>query len=180
MHLRDQSYLKSTQYINSHNLEARIALHQRFSTNPQDWFRWKFDQLKLPVSGRVLDLGCGPGDLWYSNYSQIPAMCHLFLSDLSAGMVTEGHTRIDKLIKRIDYSVSDAQDLPFPAECFQVVLANHMLHHTPDIERALSEIRRVMKPGALLFATTIGETHLSGRLFIHKDSGMFVAEVPSS
>lgn len=161
MHLQDQSYLKSAQYHDSLNLDARIALHQRFSTNSQDWFAWIFDQLNLPPSGRILDLGCGPGDLWYRNSHRIPGRCHLFLSDLSVGMVKEARSRLGNLIKRLDYSVSDAQELPFPDECFGVVLANHMLYHTQEIERALTEIRRVMVPGALLFATTVGETHLS-------------------
>jgi SAM-dependent methyltransferase len=49
---------------------------------------------------------------------------------------------------------TDAQALPFPNAAFDVVLANHMLYHIPDLDRALSEIRRVLKPEGMLVAAT--------------------------
>ena len=54
----------SEQYRNSHNLDARIALHDRFSTNKYDWMRWVFDHmLAAPAVSRVLEIGCGTGQL---------------------------------------------------------------------------------------------------------------------
>ena len=51
------------QYRNAANLDARIDLHSRFSTNPLNWYRWLFDHLALPEGARVLELGCGPAKL---------------------------------------------------------------------------------------------------------------------
>ena len=46
----DQNYLKTDQYKDSSNLDARVAIHQRFSTNPYGWFNWVFDAVsKLPA-----------------------------------------------------------------------------------------------------------------------------------
>ena len=41
-----------------------------------------------------------------------------------------------------------------PRDSFDVVMANHMLYHVPDIERAIGEIRRVLKPDGILIAAT--------------------------
>lgn len=38
--ITDQSYLLGSQYRDSSNLEARIAVHRLFSSNPVGWFRW--------------------------------------------------------------------------------------------------------------------------------------------
>ena len=41
----------------------------------------------------------------------------------------------------------DAENLPFPSDSFDIVYSNGVLHHTPDTERAIAEVKRVLKPG---------------------------------
>jgi SAM-dependent methyltransferase len=50
--------------------------------------------------------------------------------------------------------------LPFADAQFDGVIANHMLYHVPDLPRGLAEIRRVLKPGGILFAATNGNGHM--------------------
>ncbi|HNC91419.1 MAG TPA: hypothetical protein PL000_21010, partial [Anaerolineales bacterium] len=70
----DQQYLTTDQYKDSANLDARIAIHQKFSTNPQGWFNWVFDTLvTLPADAHVLELGCGAGTMWNQCADRIPA-----------------------------------------------------------------------------------------------------------
>ena len=57
------------QYGTSANLAARIALHQRCSTNPYGLQRWVFDRLGLTPGQRVLEVACGTGSLWRENAS---------------------------------------------------------------------------------------------------------------
>ncbi len=49
------------QYQNANNLDARIALHKRFSTAKHDYHSWFFDQLQAPKNAKVLELGTGSG-----------------------------------------------------------------------------------------------------------------------
>jgi SAM-dependent methyltransferase len=58
------------------------------------------------------------------------------------------------------FDVIDAQDIPFATGSFDAVIANHMLYHVPDRERALSEIHRVLKPRGRFYATTNGRAHM--------------------
>ena len=51
-------------------------------------------------------------------------------------------------------NIADAQNLPFATNTFDIVMANHVLFHVPDMEQAVNEFHRVLKPGALLITTT--------------------------
>ncbi len=155
---RDQAYLLNSQYKDATNLGARIELHRRFSSNKYGWHHWVFDQFKLSVGSKLLELGCGPGLLWFSNRERIPASWQITLTDFSAGMLQEAHQRLGE--ERFVYEVADAQMLPFADASFDAVIANHMLYHIPDLPRALAEIRRVLKPAGRFYASTIGREHM--------------------
>ena len=145
------------QYKDDQNLNARIALHARFSTNTYGWQRWVFDAMMcLPERARILELGCGPGDLWAINRARIPTGWELTLTDASPGMVEAAQRKLADLKPVPTLKVVDAQSIPFDAVTFDAVIANHMLYHVPDRRRTLAEIRRVLRPGGKLFATTVG------------------------
>jgi ubiquinone/menaquinone biosynthesis C-methylase UbiE len=165
----DQTYLKTDQYRDASNLNARIEIHRRFSTNPQGWFLWVWDILeKLPKTARVLELGCGAGSLWTACPERIPAGWSLTLSDLSEGMLKSAWRNLVVIGRGFKFEQIDAQSIPYPDETFDIVIANHMLYHVPYRPKALAEIRRVLrspdavsgKGGGNLVATTVGENHL--------------------
>ena len=169
--ISNQAYLLTDQYKDSSNLNARIQLHQRFSTNKYDWHRWVFDQLKIASGSQILELGCGPAWLWRNNLDRIPADWHIMLSDFSAGMLQEAQRQLSTSQHPFSFAVIDAQAIPLADASLDVVIANHMLYHVPDRAKALSEIQRVLKPGGRFYAATGGEKHLQeaeellGRVF---------------
>lgn len=157
----DQHYLKSDQYLDSRNLDARIVIHQRFSTNPYGWFRWVFDTLlRLPEHARILELGCGQGLLWKENIDRIPAGWNITLSDLSPGMLDAAWRNLVVTGRAFKFEEIDAQSIPYPDKSFDAVIANHMLYHVPDRPRTIGEIKRVLEPGGRLLATTVGANHM--------------------
>ena len=68
----------------------------------------------------------------------------LVLSDFSAGMVKVSKENC-RHHDNVEYQVIDIQDIPFGDETFDIVIANMMLYHVPDLHRALTEVRRVLK-----------------------------------
>jgi ubiquinone/menaquinone biosynthesis C-methylase UbiE len=159
--INNPKYLKEKQYKDSSNLDKRINLHQLYSTNQYGWMPWVFDQLDLPLNSNILELGCGPGDLWLENLTRIPEGWQIMLSDLSDGMLANCQDRLAH-DRRFKFEILDAGNLPwhFIDESFDAVIANHMLYHLPDIEKTIAEIIRVLNPGGYFYATTIGQDHL--------------------
>jgi ubiquinone/menaquinone biosynthesis C-methylase UbiE len=158
--IADQHYLITNQYRDSSNLDARIVLHKRFSTNPYGWERWCFDRFDLPPNARVLELGCGPAMLWLENLSRIPNGWDITLSDLSAGMIERARENLKDAHQPFRFEVIDAQSIPFDDDACDAVFAKHMLYHVPDRSRALQEIRRVLKPAGRFYCSTNGHAHL--------------------
>ena len=75
------------QYATDANLNARIALHARFSTNPT-WGRWLFEHEAPGPRARILEIGCGPATtLWGSNLKRIDSTWQITLTDASVGMI---------------------------------------------------------------------------------------------
>lgn len=159
--LSNSHYLQNHQYKDAAKLNARIRLHQEFGTNPYGWYLWVFDLFHLPRNGRLLELGCGPGNLWVENGNRIPPGWRIILSDFSQGMVKRAQQNMLPLPPQFDFEIIDAQEIPHPPENFDAVVANHMFYHIPNQEKALSEIRRILKPGGRAYFSTVGEGHMS-------------------
>jgi ubiquinone/menaquinone biosynthesis C-methylase UbiE len=158
--LQNQAYLLNSQYKNATNLNARIYLHEHFSTNPGNWQQWVFEQMNVIPDSFILEIGTGPGQLWYQNQHRIPADCHITLTDFSSGMLQEAQQNLASSNAHFTFQQADVQDLPFNDRSFDVAIANHMLYHVPDRLQAFTEIRRVLKAGGHFYATTTGHKHL--------------------
>lgn len=157
----DPEFLKTSQYRDSSNLDARAGIHQRFSTNPYGWFNWVFDALlKLPENANILELGSGPGYMWKECAHGIPPTWQIMISDLSPGMLDAAWRNLVVTGRSFKFEQIDAQTIPYPDGTFDAVIANHMLYHVPDRKKALSEICRVLKPDGRLFAGTCGKDHM--------------------
>ncbi len=155
----DQKYLKDKQYKQADRLNFRINLHKKFSTNTVDWHEWVFSHFDLKPGMKVLEVGCGPSNLWQVNSQFIPKEIEVYLSDFSFGMVRTSSQKAlpEKVVKLIN---CEAQAIPFPEGYFDIVIANHMLYHVPDLKLTLEEILRVLKKSGTLFAATNGEKHM--------------------
>jgi len=158
--LSDRAYLLGQQYRTDDNLNARARLHWHYSTNSYGWFRWEFERLDIPAEADVLELGCGTATLWTDNVDRIPPGWRLILSDFSAGMLDAAQRNLADVRRAIRYEVIDAQAISLPDASVDAVIANHMLYHVPDRDRALADIRRVLRPGGRLFAGTNGAGHM--------------------
>ena len=144
------------QYHNATNLRVRIQLHHLYSTNPVEWFSWLRGQIDFSRINRLLELGCGNGDLWVGNTIDLRNR-EFFLSDLSEGMLEDAKLRLND-----DFSFMqiDAQNIPFKRDFFDAVIANHLLFYLPELDQGLEEIIRVLKPHGILYASTYSTNHM--------------------
>lgn len=144
------------QYMDSNNLKVRIQLHNQFSTNPQGWFPWLYSQINFNGVNRLLEVGCGNGQLWENNSINLRNR-EFFLSDSSEGMINEVR---QKFGKDFNCMVVDCEKIPFKDHYFDCIIANHVLFYLSDLDQGLSEIQRVLKPNGIFYCSTYGKNHM--------------------
>lgn len=162
---------KNRQYAGADKLAARIQFHQKFGGAKRDLHLWQMDYILpvIPATAEVLECGAGRGDFWHKNAKVIPSGWQITLSDLSAGMLADAKDHLGAdIAARLRFEAFDVQQIPHPDARFDAVIANHMLYHVPDLAKALSEIRRVLKPEGVFFALTNGGDHLQEIEVIHR------------
>ena len=141
------------QYSSDMNLSARYKLHDKHSTNKQGFIPWLVEQYDFKENDKILELGCGNGRQWDGRISTLPAGCSLILTDISQGMISTAKERLSAG-SNVRFLQMDIQDIPYADESFDIVIANHMLFHVPDLDKGLSEVRRVLKANGRFYSTT--------------------------
>jgi len=155
----DQAYLRDQQYGDSSKLDARTALHRRFSTAAEAFPDFAAGLVDWGSVDTVLECGCGTGRFWENSHA--PKSVRLTLTDLSPAMVDTAVTHARHHgFENVDGGEHDVQQLPFGDGSYDVVVANHMLYHVPDPGRAVAELARVLRPGGTLLASTNARGHM--------------------
>lgn len=153
--MRDSEKVKQ-QYSNSDNLTIRMSLHSKYSMNKQGFGNWINDQYTFFNGCRILELGCGNGDMWTESIKNIGKDSTLILSDFSEGMVAEVEEKYCS-IRQVSFQQINIEEIPYKENYFDIVIANMMLYHVPDLEKALSEVARVLKSDGIFYSATFGE-----------------------
>ena len=159
IHLTAMDQSLSMQYKNATNISARIRLHRDYSVNQEGWFPWLFSNLHLKPGMKILELGAGNGALWSQNIAKVSKNVTIVLSDISEGILADARKTIGDH-PQFQYSVFNAQKIPFADNTFDLVIANHMLFYCDDIPKALQEVQRVLKPGATFTCSTYSQKHM--------------------
>lgn len=128
--------------------------------------------LKLP-GDKILDLGCGNGNI--IRLLQKEREAEYYGVDLSAQMIEEARKRVKG---RVEFKVGNAVELPYKDSMFDIIICNASFHHYTEPDRAVSEIKRVLRTEGTLI---LGDPTIPGKLplkllnwFLHQgNSGDF-------
>lgn len=115
---------------------------------------------------RLLDLGAGAGIVTQMNFRGLAA--HVCGVDLDERVVQNPY--LDEA------HVGSGEQLPLPADSFDVVFADNVLEHLPDPQRVFAEVHRVLKPGGVFLAKTPNKWHympMIARLTPHAFHGFY-------
>jgi ubiquinone/menaquinone biosynthesis C-methylase UbiE len=99
-----------------------------------DFARWR--------GCRVLEIGVGLGTDFVRFARAGALLTGIDLTDASVSLVRQ---RLELEYLQADVLVADAEELPFPNESFDLVYSWGALHHTPDTQRSIDEVHRVLK-----------------------------------
>ena len=120
--------------------------HSRFITLFRETFPGE------AVTGAVLDLGCGPGDITI-RFSHAFPECEVHGIDGAAAMLAHGHARVTRegLGGRVTLIEGYLPGATLPREAYDTVISNSLLHHLRDPMVLWETLRRYAKPGARVF-----------------------------
>lgn len=147
----DNPVLVRWEYASEERLAKRNAIFRALveGDNPEDI---AFAAVAELGPARLLDVGCGPGELTERFAAELGADVHAI--DISPRMVELTRAR------GIDAAVADVEQLPFGDEDFDTVFAGWVLYHSPNLEQAIAECARVLRPQGRLVASTYSEDNL--------------------
>jgi SAM-dependent methyltransferase len=140
------------EYSTEKGLAARAAAYKPENVEGPDANAMALDAVAEVAPRRVLEVGCGWGAFAASVNARTGA--EVVAIDISPRMVELARSR------GVDAHEGTVEDLPFAGEVFDVVVANWMLFHVPDLDRGVSELARVVRRGGRLVAVTNGLDHL--------------------
>jgi ubiquinone/menaquinone biosynthesis C-methylase UbiE len=99
--------------------------------------------------GDGLEIGSGTG--YFSlNLLQLGVIERLTATDISPGMLNRLSATAEALGLEAETVATEAEELPFEDESFDIVFGHAVLHHIPDLDRAFAEFRRVLRPGGMI------------------------------
>jgi SAM-dependent methyltransferase len=142
--------LVASQYTTEAPLEARRSIYA--NVEGPDAREVAFQAIAEAAPERVLEVGGGPGELAERIGRELGA--RVVMVDSSPRMVELAQAR------GVDARVGDVQELPFADAEFDCAVAAWMLYHVEELDGALSELRRVLRPGGRLVAVTNGREHM--------------------
>ena len=101
-----------------------------------------------PEGGRVLEIGCGPGQLSVRLAGRGLVVTGL---DLDPGMIERGDANAERIgpgLERPTFVAGDVAALPFADASFDLIVSTLSMHHWSDPQAGLAEIARVLRPGS--------------------------------
>lgn len=137
----------------------RYGLYERYGTSKQRWHEWLFDRLLLKPGMRILDVGCGHGNVWHSSWRRIPKGCQITLLDKEMKVLQFVHgfyqERQGELAEGVSLSFlcEDAEKWECPRAGYDLILASHFWSYIQDRERLLGRLHRGLAEDGRLIST---------------------------
>jgi ubiquinone/menaquinone biosynthesis C-methylase UbiE len=114
--------------------------------------RRKFEKMlrgTFPHVGKLLEVGCGTGYVGLNLCLGGAVVDELYACDISQGMIDVCCKNAAELGIEVNAKRCELENLAYPDSQFDMVIGHAILHHIPDIEKALAEIYRVLVPGGV-------------------------------
>ena len=114
------------------------------------WKAFTIGRAAVRPGARVLDIAGGTGDLARAFAKRAGPSGEVWLTDINAAMLTRGRDRLIDEGLLLPVALADAEQLPFPADHFDLVTVAFGLRNMTNKDAALVEMRRVLRPGGKL------------------------------
>lgn len=116
------------------------------------WHKFMFKKAGDITGFKVCDIGCGTGELSFMAAERVGPTGEVIGIDLTPAMLRMAEKKMAslELPVKVDFREGDALDLQIEDNTFDLVTSGYMLRNVTDIRQAISEMYRVLKPGAVI------------------------------
>lgn len=112
------------------------------------WKRKTLALLGLQTGDAVLDIGAGTADLSILAAQCVGTAGHVIATDLNEAMLRLGKEKLNaRKLDHVACVLANAEGLPFPDQSFDAILTGFCMRNVSDLNQALREIQRLLKPG---------------------------------
>ena len=132
---------------------------------------WKKDLLNMmnpSPNDKLIDVACGTGDIAKLFLNNVNKNAKLTCVDPNEGMIKKGKEKLTKF-KNLSWCLAPAEKLPFEENSFNFYTISFGLRNTKDLNKALSEAYRVLKPGGRYLCLEFSKIQNSGLDFVYKN-----------
>ena len=140
---------------------------------------WKKSLLNMmnPSSNQnLIDVACGTGDIAKLFVKHVNKLSRIACVDPNKGMISKGKEKLSKF-KNINWIISPAEKIPLSDNLFDFYTISFGLRNTANIDRALSEAYRVLKPGGRFLCLEFSKIQNSGLNIIYKNYSKIIPSI---
>ena len=132
------------------------------------WKKSLINMMNPSLSKNLIDVACGTGDIGKLYLDNTDRNNKITCVDPSKGMVSQGKQKLSNY-KNINWVISSAEKLPFKDNEFDFYTISFGLRNTKNLNKALSEAYRVLKPGGRYLCLEFSKIQNSNLDFIYKN-----------
>jgi demethylmenaquinone methyltransferase/2-methoxy-6-polyprenyl-1,4-benzoquinol methylase len=140
---------------------------------------WKKDLLNMmnPSSNqKLIDVACGTGDIPKLFLNYVNKNSQITCVDPNKGMIKKGREKLNQF-KNLNWIIASAEKIPVASNIFDFYTISFGLRNTKDLNKALTEAYRVLKPGGRYFCLEFSKIQNSGLNFIYKKYSKLIPSI---
>ena len=132
------------------------------------WKKNLINMMNPSIKSNLIDVACGTGDIGKLFLDNTRKNLSITCVDANKSMISEGKEKLNNY-KNIDWKIATAEKLPVQDNTFDFYTISFGLRNTKDINKALSEAYRVLKPGGRFLCLEFSKIQNSNLDFIYKN-----------
>ncbi len=142
------------------------------------WKKNLINMMKPSLNSSLIDVACGTGDIGKLFLDSTKKDKKITCIDPNRGMISKGKEKLKKY-KNIDWIIAPAEKLPIFDNCFDYYTISFGLRNTQNINKALSEAYRILKPGGRFLCLEFSKIQNSNLDFIYKNYSKLIPLIGS-
>ena len=137
------------------------------------WKKSLINMMNPSLNKKLIDVACGTGDIGKLFLDSTNKDNKITSVDPNKGMIGQGRQKLSKY-KNIEWIISPAEKLPLPNNSFDFYTISFGLRNTKNLNKALAEAYRVLKPGGRYLCLEFSKIQNSNLDFVYKKYSKFI------